>query len=149
VILLDSCAILEILWGAEDADALAESLDVEQERGSEVVVLNPVALEASSVIAVRYKQGRLPRISNFEDDLAKVAAFQMHTVEDDLTAETIREAARIKSEYSASMVDCYLIASALRRKADVISADKEILGYKSRAAHIRKIGKRFSSIRWR
>ena len=149
MILLDSCVILEILWGAEDAGELSYFLDVEQEKGSEIVVLNLVALEASSVISVRYKQGRLPRSSNLEDDLSKVAAFQIHTVEDDLTIDTIREAARIKFEHSASMVDCYLIANAQRRKAEIISADREILAYKSREAYIRKISNRFSSIRWR
>jgi hypothetical protein len=49
----------------------------------------------------------------------------------------------------ASMVDCYLIANALHRDAEVVTADPEILGFRPKRSKVRKITKRYSAIKWR
>lgn len=122
MILLDSCAVLEILWGGEDAARIAGFLDGEQAKGTEIVFPRLALLEASSVLSVRYKEGRISRGSSLEEDLATLASFVVHPTGDDLSIEVIREAALIQFVHAASMVDCYLIADSLRRKAEILSA---------------------------
>ena len=149
MILLDSCAVLEILWGGAEARELSEYLDAEELQGVEIVFLNLALLESCSAVAIRHKERQGPRSGAFEADLATVAGFQTQPIADDLTPEIIMEAARIKLHHAASMVDCYLIANALHRKAAIISSDSEVLEYNAQRATVRRITSRFSSIHWR
>ena len=58
MILLDSCAVLDILFGESDAVALSKFLDSERASGVEVVFLPLTLLESSTVVSVRFKEGR-------------------------------------------------------------------------------------------
>lgn len=149
MILLDSCAIFEILFGSEDAEAIATLLEKAQSKDIEVVVPPLVRLESSTVAAVRFKEGRFPKLESFDEVLIAMGALRTGPLPDDMSLAFIEEAARIKSAYAASMVDCYLIANAMARNAEIITADKEILEYNPTRSKIRKVGKRFASVSWR
>jgi predicted nucleic acid-binding protein len=149
MILLDSCVVLDILFGADEAEQLSQYLDHAQDKGEEIAFLNLCTLESASVIAVRFKEKKLPLKESIDKYLEKLLLFQTPGICDDLTPDLIAEAARIKAAHGASMVDCYLIANAQRRKAEIITADKEILTYTPHRAKLRKITSRFSGIRWR
>ena len=147
MILLDSCVVLDILFDEPDAASLSDFLDSEQTKGVDVVFLSLSLLETSSVTAVRHKEGKIPA-GDLDDYLAKLATFQAITIADDLTQDLIAEAARIKSDHAASMVDCYLIANAIHRRAEILTADREIFSYNSRRAKVRKVTKRYAAIKW-
>jgi hypothetical protein len=66
-----------------------------------------------------------------------------------MTQETIREAARVKFDHAASMVDCFLIAYALEFEAAILTADSGILRYAPKRAKTTNVGKRFKTITWR
>jgi len=148
MILLDSCAVLDILFGEVDAEPLSIFLDAEQSNGTEVVFLPLTLLESSSVVAIRFKE---KNVKNLDLDyyLEQLIGFSTHGINDDLTTEIIAEAARIKAVHAASMVDCYLIANSLRRGAEIVTADAEILKYQPKRARIRKLTKKYSTIKWR
>lgn len=148
MILLDSCAVLHIIFGETEAAELAKALDTLQAKGQEIVFLNLVLLESSTVVAIRYKENKRPThpLSVY---LEKLAAFQAITINDDLSRGLIAQAASIKAEHAASMVDCYLMANARHRHAEIITADQEILSYDSHHAKIRKLTEHFSGIKWK
>lgn len=147
MILLDSCAVLDIIFDAEGADELAKILDYLQTKGEEIVFLKLTLLESSTVIAIRYKEKKICKqpLSLY---LEKLATFQTEMIQDDLSQEVITEAAMIKSVHAASMVDCYLIANARLRQSEIITADQEILRYDPSHAKTRKLTQRFSGIMW-
>jgi len=149
VILLDSCAIFEILFGSEDAEAIATLLEKAQSKDIDVVVPPLIRLESSTVAAVRFIEGRFPALDSFDDVLAAMDALRTGPLPDDMSIALIEEAARIKAVHAASMVDCYLIANAMARNSEIITADKEILEYNPTRARIRKVGKRFATVSWR
>ena len=147
MIILDSCTVLEILFAENDAVVLSTFLDNEQALGNEVVFLPLTQLERSTVISVRYKEGRVKRhgLTHYLDFLQE---FATSGTPGDLTSAIIKEAARIKSEHAASMVDCYLMANAMARHAEILTSDGEILKYLPKRSRIRKVTKRFAAIRW-
>ncbi len=147
MILLDSCAIFEILFAGPDAKALAKFL--EDCQAVDPIALPPlVRLECSTVAAVRYKEGRFPSQQSFDEVLEAIDAFGVLTLDDDLNADISIAAARIKVAHAASMVNCYLIANAIARRGSILTADKEITGYLRNHAKIRKVGRLFSVISW-
>lgn len=149
MILLDSCAILEILFGSEDAEAVVILLEKAQSKGVDVIVPPLIRLETSAVAAVRFKEGRFPGHESFDEVLAAIHALRTGPLLDDMSTTLIEEAARIMATHSASMVDCYLIANAMARNSEIVTADREILEYNPSRAKIRKIGKRFATVSWR
>lgn len=147
MIILDSCVVLDILFNESDAEPLSKFIDDEQATGNDVVFLPLTLLESSSVVAVRFKEGRAKN-RDLHYYLKILREFGENTVLGDLTPELIVEAAKIKFEHAASMVDCYLIANAQARNAEILTSDSEILKFLRKKATIRKITKKFSTIRW-
>lgn len=148
MILLDSCAVLEILFGESDSLLLSEFLDAEKENSNEIIFLPLTLLESSTVVAVRYKEKRIQKqtLSHYLNILQE---FGQSLSVGDLASTLIMEAAQIKSEHAASMVDCYLIANAISRGAEIVTCDSEILKYWPKRAKSRKITKKFLAIHWR
>lgn len=149
MILLDSCCLLEILWGGGDAVPLARFLDREQGKDVPVAILNLVALETSCVISVHHRGRRAKGRGSIDDDLDAVSAFDAVRIADDMTPSLVRRAARIKYEHAASMVDCLLIAYALEVGGQVLSADPDISRYNPQKLVVNAVGQRFKAIRWR
>lgn len=149
MILLDSCAVLEILWDGPDADVLSTAFSAEQDRDVPIIFPALALLETSAVIAVRHKQGKVSRSASLDEDLDAVASFQVNVLSDDLSPELVRRAARIKADHAASTVDCYLIANSMARGAGIATADREILSFMPKRAKIRKISQRFAVVSWR
>ena len=147
MIILDSCVVLDIVFGESHATSLSEFLDKEQSNGREIVFLPLTVLESSSVVAVRFKEGK-SKIHDLDYYLDILRDFGAVTTQGDLSEAIIVESAKIKATHAASMVDCYLIANAVSRGAEIITADHEILKYRSKGAKIRKINKKFSGIKW-
>ena len=147
MILLDSCAVLEIIFGDPDSQFLSEFLDNEQTNGNEVVFLPLTHLETSTVLAVRFKEKRIQK-HNLKFYLNILQEFGHNIAVGDMAPSIILEAAQIKTEHAASMVDCYLIANALERNAEIVTCDPEILKYRPKRAKLRKISKKFSSVHW-
>lgn len=148
MIILDSCVVLDIIFDENESGKLSVKLDEFQTKGQEVVFLNLTLLESSAVVAIRYKENKCPTLP-LSDYLSKLALFQPLAIHDDLSKEIIAKAAQIKASHAASMVDCYLIANAQVRQAEIITADQEILSYDVHRAKVRKITERFSGISWR
>jgi predicted nucleic acid-binding protein len=148
MIYLDSCAVLDMLFDENEAHKLSKYLDLQQSAGKDVLLLDLNLLESACVVAVRFKEGKNKSL-DLDDCLAYLDRFQTRYLNVQESSSIILEAARIKSEHAASMVDCYLIAKAVKDKAEVITADAEILKYRSKRANIHKITTRHSSIRWR
>ena len=149
MILLDSCAILEILFGGADAVALVEFLDKAQAKGSQIIIPPLIRLECSVVSAVRFKEGRFVNHESLADVLSSIHAIRTGPLDNDLSNDITEAAAHIKAEHSASMVDCYLIANAMARRAEVLTADAEIIDFRSSRAKRRRVGKRFAAMTWR
>jgi predicted nucleic acid-binding protein len=147
MIILDSCVVLDIVFGEPQATSLTEFLDQEQASGRDIVFLPLTVLESSSVVAVRYKEGK-SKIHDLDYYLGIIRDFGSVTTHGDLSEDIIVDAAKIKSIHAASMVDCYLIANAIARGAEIITADQEILKFRSKSAKIRKLNKKFSAIKW-
>ena len=147
MILLDSCAVLDILFGESDAVALSKFLDSERGSGVEVVFLPLTLLESSTVVSVRFKEGRT-RNHSLKHYLNILKEFATMEIIGDMDSEIIVQAAQIKSEHAASMVDCYLIANAMKRGAEIVTSDSEILKYLPKKSKLRKITKKFSSVQW-
>jgi predicted nucleic acid-binding protein len=124
-------------------------LEKAQSKDIEVVVPPLIRLESATVAAVRFKEGRFPHLESFDDVLAAMDALRTRHLADDMSLALIEEAARIKSVYAASMVDCYLIANAIARNSEILTADREILDYMPARAKLRKLGKRFATVSWR
>ena len=148
MILLDSCAILNILLGETGASTLSDFLDSEQSKGNEVALLSLVLLEVSSAIAVRFKEERLAD-GELPDYLDRLKPFQNYLIYDDLTPDIIAHSANIKAIHSASMVDCCLISNAIRRNAEIATCDPEILNYSKQNAKHRRITEQFKTIQWK
>ena len=147
MIILDSCAVLDIVFGERLAKSLSEFLDQEQAKGGEIVFLPLTALECSSVVSVRYKE-RKSNIHDLDYYLGVIRDFGSVSIQGDLSEDIIVQAAKIKSTHAASMVDCYLIANAMARSAEIVTADQEILKFRSKTSKVRKINQKFSAIKW-
>ena len=149
MILLDSCCVLEILLNGPSAATLSSFLDKEQEKGKTVHTLGLVRLEISAAAAVRYKEGRFPEPLSFDAILAAIDRFPCHSSSIELSKNIIEEASRIKAEYAASMIDCYLIAHARESHSEILTSDPEILGYLPQRARRREAAGKFATVRWR
>jgi predicted nucleic acid-binding protein len=149
VILLDSCSILEILFAGSDAVALVDFLDKAQAKGALVILPPLIRLECSVVSAVRFKEGKFINHETLADVLSSIDAIRTGPLDNDLTTEITEAAAHIKAEHGASMVDCYLIANAILRRAEVLTADAEIIDFRPARAKKRRVGKRFAAMSWR
>ncbi len=147
MIILDSCAVLDIVFGEAQATSLTEFLDREQANGRDIVFLPLTVLESFSVVAVRFKEGK-SKIHDLDYYLGIIRDFGSVTTLGDLSSDIIVESAKIKATHAASMVDCYLIANAVARGAEIITADQEILKFRSKSSKTRKINKKFSGIKW-
>ena len=147
MIILDSCAVLDIVFGEAQATSLTEFLDREQANGRDIVFLPLTVLESFSVVAVRFKEGK-SKIHDLDYYLGIIRDFGSVTTLGDLSSDIIVESAKIKATHAASMVDCYLIANAVARGAEIITADQEILKFRSKSSKTIKINKKFSGIKW-
>jgi predicted nucleic acid-binding protein len=148
VIFLDSCAVLEILFDGTDASDLSKYLDEQNALGVEIVFLPLTLLESSTVVAVRYKEKKIKEhsVSHYIKILQE---FSQAVSVGDMSQDIILSAAQIKSEHAASMVDCYLIANAIAKDAEIVTCASEILKYWPQRAKLNKVTKRFSKIRWK
>ena len=149
MILLDSCCVLEIMLNGPCAATLSSFLDKEQDKGKTVHLPGLVRLEISSVAAVRYKEGRFPEPLSLDAILAAIDRFPCHSSTNELSKTIIEEAARIKAEHAASMVDCYLLAQARESRSEILTSDPEILGYLPQRARRREAAGKFAAVRWR
>ena len=147
MIILDSSSVLDIVFGEAKATSLTEILDREQANGRDIVFLPLTVLESFSVVAVRFKEGK-SKIHDLDYYLGIIRDFGSVTTLGDLSSDIIVESAKIKATHAASMVDCYLIANAVARGAEIITADQEILKFRSNSSKTRKINKKFSGIKW-
>ena len=96
---------------------------------------------------MRFKEGK-SKIHDLDYYLGIIRDFGSVTTLGDLSSDIIVESAKIKATHAASMVDCYLIANAVARGAEIITADQEILKFRSKSSKTRKINKKFSGIKW-
>ncbi|MBF0441230.1 MAG: PIN domain-containing protein [Oligoflexales bacterium] len=149
MILLDSCCVLEILLDGPSARHLSKFLDKEQDKGNVIHLSRLVRLETSAVAAVRYKERRFPVSLTLDAILAAIDRLPCDMSADELSRSLIEEAARIKSEHAASMVDCYLLAYAHEFHAEILTADKEILTYMQHRAKSRSVAGHFAAVLWR